>query len=115
VLLLTFLGAVSYLIRFTNSWLFTVIPDAYQNWYDEHVLEWNLLMWVSLATFVLFNWLFVSRYVFSSWKLPCMLELARLYFEMMRVYLQQRQDQAVTFSVSQLQEINDEKTEIKKK
>lgn len=61
------------------------------------------------------QWLFISRYLHTAFRLPLVFQLTDLYCEMVLIIYQQREQNCIVFSAEELQDQTERKDDIKAK
>lgn len=87
--------------------------DEYVTWSTTKVTPYRWVYWQGFFHFLLYHWLFNARYVFSTFRLPLLLEQTQMHVQMIEKAMQQRMDQAITYSASEMAELKDKKESLR--
>ena len=106
---------MNYIINLLDIVLFYVYEEMYTALVNNNLTLYSWVMYFSFASSLLFHWIFTSRYVYTTLRLPLFMKHAHLYCEMVQKVLQQRLEQEVTFTAEEIEDHKTRRAEIKRK
>jgi len=80
-----FLGIISCLVPFFDYYLYFNMNDKSNTWVTNHQNIYHFLYWVSNMAVLFLHWIFNTRYITSSFRLPLLLEHAQQYCEVLQM------------------------------